>query len=763
MSWWDRPLDAVRKHFSFNAGSFNAGSFKVGPVGQPSGTRAEPTVTSPEGWRDVPRLQRTLAEPIAPVAINDGFRDSLAAFTDPSFLAPLSHQIDPLDGGLVAGLVSPGESQSRGGPELVVPQRATVRPTPGVQRLATWSPASTGPELLTVPLEYPHQSASAASRLEPATQRDSLTTGLTPPSATSVPPVAGSAGPNATSDAPVTGSAGPTSGRSAPAPADLPRLVQRSTGSDLGTVALPPLPTPNDRSAAGEPAGDSPVARQTPGASAAGPEPAPALTLGSANEVEPSVTELELVTPEPAADRAVALELPGQPATDPSPSSRPSVPARPSLQRSADGSTTDAPTLGARPASSLLGTPSEPLGQPVGTPDDPPVQRITYLPSHPAARTSAPSSSSPSDLAKGVNGPTHAGTQAQLPTVQPLRELPSVPLAESAATTSRRSLGTVAASAHRGVVGPSGHTEPEPVSALTAPSTESGGNRTWPEVVVSRFEEHDHSSTDFDQPGFTEVPLVVAGSLARPSAGSSHESTIDHPTIHDEDVPSSATVDPPEWTGGTDSATPVTPPESLGPAVPVEPWTSAASDLTPPAGPAVGFAAQRSAPITAVQRQVVGVNSATPWADPTLPRQRGAEAAPANSVHGPPLMVSRRAAANQSPRIGPRAGEGMSFERMFSGAVPVPTVAASDTGNVHSTVQREPVDSGSTSADPSVSAATESGPPAAAALPGGPGPAGGEAGANLDEMARRLYEPLAARLREELWLDRERAGLMSDA
>lgn len=750
MSWWDRPLDAVRKHFTFNAGSFNAG-----PVGRPSGTRAEPTETSPEGWRDVPRLQRTLAEPIAPVAINDGFRDSLAAFTDPSFLAPLSHQVDPLDGGLVAGLVSPGESQSRGGPELVVPQRATARPTPGVQRLATWSTASTGPELLTVPLEYPHQSASAASRVEPATQRDSLTTDLTPPSATSVPPVAGSAAPNATSDAPVTGSAGPTSGRTAPAPADLPPLVQRSIGSDLGTVALPPLPTPNDRTAAGEPAGDSPVAGQLPVASAAGPEPAP--DLGSANDVEPSVTELELVTPEPAADRAVALELPGRPATDPGPSSRPSVPARLSLQRSADGSRTDAPTLGARLASSPLGTPSEPLGLPVGTPGDPPVQRITYLPSHPAARPSAPSSSSPRSLAGGANNP--AGAQAQLPTVQPLRELPSVPLAESAATTSRRSLGTVTVPAHRGVVGSPGHIEPEPVSALTAASTESGGNRTWPEVVVSRFQEHDHSATDVDQPGFTEVPLVVAGSFARPSVGSSHESTMDHPTSHDEDVPSSATVDPPEWTGVTDSASPVTPPESLGPAVPVEPWTSAASDLTPPAG----FAAQRSAPITAVQRQVVGANSATPWTDPTLPRPRGAEAAPANAVHGPPLMVSRRAAANQSLGIGPRAGEGMSFERMFSGAVPVPTVAASDTGNVHSTVQREPVDSGPTSSDPSLSAATESMPAAAAALPGGPGPAGGEAGANLDEMARRLYEPLAARLREELWLDRERAGLMSDA
>jgi hypothetical protein len=34
---------------------------------------------------------------------------------------------------------------------------------------------------------------------------------------------------------------------------------------------------------------------------------------------------------------------------------------------------------------------------------------------------------------------------------------------------------------------------------------------------------------------------------------------------------------------------------------------------------------------------------------------------------------------------------------------------------------------------------------------------------DLDEMARRLFEPLCARLKAELWLDRERAGLISDA
>jgi hypothetical protein len=29
-------------------------------------------------------------------------------------------------------------------------------------------------------------------------------------------------------------------------------------------------------------------------------------------------------------------------------------------------------------------------------------------------------------------------------------------------------------------------------------------------------------------------------------------------------------------------------------------------------------------------------------------------------------------------------------------------------------------------------------------------------------MARRLFEPLSARIKAELWMDRERSGLMTD-
>ena len=65
--------------------------------------------------------------------------------------------------------------------------------------------------------------------------------------------------------------------------------------------------------------------------------------------------------------------------------------------------------------------------------------------------------------------------------------------------------------------------------------------------------------------------------------------------------------------------------------------------------------------------------------------------------------------------------------------------------------------------------AADAGPPPAAgpaagaaaspaAAPGGAGSKSKPTAAELDELAKRLYEPLSARLRTELWLDRERSG-----
>ena len=71
------------------------------------------------------------------------------------------------------------------------------------------------------------------------------------------------------------------------------------------------------------------------------------------------------------------------------------------------------------------------------------------------------------------------------------------------------------------------------------------------------------------------------------------------------------------------------------------------------------------------------------------------------------------------------------------------------------TVQREP-EAAPASPEPAPAAA-----PAATMMsaPAAPGPA---AAGDVDELVNRLYDPLAARLRAELWLDRERAGVLMD-
>jgi hypothetical protein len=90
--------------------------------------------------------------------------------------------------------------------------------------------------------------------------------------------------------------------------------------------------------------------------------------------------------------------------------------------------------------------------------------------------------------------------------------------------------------------------------------------------------------------------------------------------------------------------------------------------------------------------------------------------------------------------------------------VPHPAeTAATDDG--FTSVQLQSADT-ATAPSGSASEPPPSAPSPAAAL--APAPAGA-APTDLDEMARRLYEPLSARLRAELWLDRERAGVMSDA
>ncbi len=108
MTWW--PLGRNRREPA-------AGAAPAAPAVPPMIDSAE----SDGAWRDLPAVQRTLADPLHPVAINHDFRDSLASYANPSFAAPLTHQVDPQAGGLVEGLVSPGVPYPHSsGPELIV-------------------------------------------------------------------------------------------------------------------------------------------------------------------------------------------------------------------------------------------------------------------------------------------------------------------------------------------------------------------------------------------------------------------------------------------------------------------------------------------------------------------------------------------------------------------------------------------------------------------------------------------------------------------
>jgi hypothetical protein len=137
----------------------------------------------------------------------------------------------------------------------------------------------------------------------------------------------------------------------------------------------------------------------------------------------------------------------------------------------------------------------------------------------------------------------------------------------------------------------------------------------------------------------------------------------------------------------------------------------------------------------------------------------------------PPMPIVQRhpAAAESAPARPHRSSSaGISFASMFSAAS-----EAAETG--YTTVQLHADDSSpavaaaepdaapiASPADLSVQREGEA-PPTSTPAPIGAPAAGAPAGADLDEMARRLFEPLSARLRAEFWLDRERAGLMTDA
>ncbi|WP_285031748.1 hypothetical protein [Mycolicibacterium sp. lyk4-40-TYG-92] len=192
---------------------------------------------------------------------------------------------------------------------------------------------------------------------------------------------------------------------------------------------------------------------------------------------------------------------------------------------------------------------------------------------------------------------------------------------------------------------------------------------------------------------------------------------------------------------------------------------------------------------TTVQRAVTGESDDFPvqfGAAPTLSRAVAApgtpmttqravgSAEPGRIVLLPPVRTEQPEPPAQPREVLADSARPMSLQRMFGDfaqPVPEPETRHPSADSEHSSSQTVTFDSPvaqremQSAPDPVVQAAAESAPPQHdSPAPGAP-PAAAASGhasspAEVDELVGRLYEPLAARLRAELWLDRERAGAL---
>ena len=417
----------------------------------------------------------------------------------------------------------------------------------------------------------------------------------------------------------------------------------------------------------------------------------------------------------------------------------------------------DAPTLGQGTVQSALAIQRAPLTGRTAVPSEPPVQRVEFLtppvaagPRPAASRTSVAAAGVPlsvagpsSDLAatapQSIVGPPSGATASSQ--VQRSREGsgPSVVSAESAMAARPRATYPVApAAVQRSAEVGLSYEAVDPMPGFDAASEIGPGPEIAAEPEAGLLDlpapatAHDHRDSEPDGPAVTTEPWVPAPAAAAPAAAAhasaAPASSIQRPSVQRRSIPIPA----------------------VPTALPSDPFVSA----VPPS----------SRPMALGPTVAVG---------PPLPVQRRAahltEAPSGQSSSSSPLIVSRQVAANAPGSSG--GGGTMSFAAMsalLAAGVGVSSPPASESGSANppqpaetaatddggfTSVQLQSADTAPAPSEPAAAAPTATPPPAAAATPP----------TDLDEMARRLYEPLSARLRAELWLDRERSGVMSDA
>jgi len=603
-------------------------------------------------WGDLPALQRTLASPLQPVAINDYFRDSLASYADPSFVAPLAHEVEPKTGGLVDGLVSPGTPYAQtSGPEIAVPHRveppASSRPgsstssrhvsAPLVQRSAIFNSAA---DLPTVALQLP---GMAPPDLEPAPSKDQE---LRAPAEVVSQPRTRSA-------------------------------TEHATQSDDHSLqsALLPVSAPVQKRGGGE-------------------------------------TELPVVVPSQPAMGADSSLLVASRRTDASTDSLIRGKQREIEARS------DAPTLGVPLERAPLTLQRMPLTDHVSASVEPAVQRMEYLTQQVAAtHRSGPATHTPSSAPPAAPATAPAITSTATVPFPTAQRLPSQDDKQVLDSLNRHPLAV-----SRKETQVLDRTNEAPIRKVSP---------------VQRLESFEGSAATLAvPPSERNLHPETHGESATPQFGDTAEDTV-----------AAALVAVAPSTFSESQQLPAVPEVPIGPAIIPEPWTPEPStpewsnNVAPTAASGPGAAPSHS-PLPTVSR--LGAEA------PIHPTPRPSASAPALVVGQPILQARADAGSNDS-----RPSGAMSFSSVFGSEARGETGSPAEDG--FTSVQLQAADDLPPPASEPTDAPT---PPIATAAPPPAGPASKPA--DLDELASRLYEPIIARLRAELWLDRERAGVMSN-
>jgi hypothetical protein len=764
----------------------------------------QPPVRPRDEWRTLPPLPTVLRSPVTTAAV-DAFSANLGTWRNPSFLSPLGHHVDP-DGpaGLITSLVSASPS-----PEPVTYYRDRPLPPAGgvpasLQRsVASWPPAPptrswlmTAPEVDLGPAPL-HAVSTGTARPEMTSTDQGIVTNQEPetPGMPTEPP----ASPAALSETPVATAAVPahpdqTSAASPTTPGDRPEtsrpsqpplLPDRGSGSRPAQRQItgnPPLAPQRRRLGLGAPLSDLPG---SPARTVQVPDrPVVARSAGtSAARGAGRGAPQQPVPPEPGngpgqeRPAAVSGEPPAGPAGWPTGPAEASAPAR-------------AATEPVQPATADQAEPDDPR------PHGPmPAEAATPAEKPPAEK---PPAEAPliGDLQPELHTFTTSITQ---PAFIPPRTAPVVAETPLAATTPPLTSGTDA-TVQRSVAAPGAspatHQIRSPAPAARPPSPADAG-LTPTSLSPDR--------RPADQPGLPPPgPLASAQRLPSdvPIAHVPPPNVKVAPLLghrqppHILSIPASARTGPQPVQASTTPDAPARRPVSPAPRRGVIPGAETvvaqrSVHARPPAGRSDGSAAvvargaaadHREQPAGFVDPGAIAVARGLARPDPdgsVVFDLSPAPTAPDPSPFAPARqdMPSGWPAAARPPQTVQRqeAGEPVVFDLRPAPALPDPSPFRPARQDMPSgwptaarppqTVQRQEAGEPAGAAAPSPGSELDTAAvpaPAAASAPSAATAPAGAASPPLDELARQLFGPLTARLKAELRLDRERAGLLTD-